>query len=74
MWVYFALKAEYVKKAIEIAETMSAYFTFVFTVEDTNDIEAHSNIIPLDNYDFPDDIIRKTLGHTKVTKNPRARP
>lgn len=64
--------SDHISNDIKMAEILNEDFTFVFTVEDTNNIEETSlvqtNIILLNNCDFPEDTIIKVLNDIKVNK------
>ena len=58
----------------EMAKIFNDYFTSVFTVEDTYEIQeitpAQPNLIPLSDCDFTEYIITKALDKIKVNETP----
>ena len=58
----------------EMAELLNDYFSSVFTVENTFEIQeitpAIHNLIPLSECDFTEDTVTKTLDKIKVNKTP----
>ncbi len=65
---------EHVSNEIDMAEILNEYFASVFTIEDTNGIIEASpgpaNVVQLNNFEFTEETIKRTLENINVNKTP----